>query len=162
MRHGIAAPADAGVAADRDRPLTRKGRDRIYKESQGLLALKISPEHIFTSPLLRAQQTAQVVAEVLKTGEPLEEIGELAPEGSPQELIRRLASYRKAQRILLVGHQPLLGETAAFLLSKSDELEIRFKKGGLCCIEVDRLPPEKAAVLHWMLTPKQLRLLAGP
>lgn len=161
MRHGIAVPAEAGMTSDWERPLTKKGRDRIYKEATGLLALEISPDRIFTSPLLRAQQTAQVVAEVLKMGEALEEIRELAPDRSPQEVIRRLGTYQNIQRILLIGHQPLLGETASYLLSGDDKLEIRLKKGGLCCIEADRLPPEKTAVLHWLLTAKQLRLLAG-
>lgn len=134
----------------------------MYKEAKGLQALDISLDRILTSPLLRSQQTAQVVAEVLNSGRQLEEIRELAPDRSLQELISRLATYRETERILLVGHQPLLGEAASFLLSKGKKVEIKLKKGGLCRIEVDRIPPEKAAVLHWMLTPKQLRLLASP
>ena len=38
--------------------------------------------------------------------------------------------------------------------------EIRLKKGGLCCLEVDGMPPQESAVLHWALTPKQLRFMA--
>ena len=161
MRHGIAALEDSpGVASDGERPLTPKGIKRMRKAAKGLLSLQVSFDRILTSPLLRARQTAQVVTEVLGAEERLQEIPELAPERSVQELVTRLADYGEEKRILLVGHQPLLGETASFLLSRSKMTGIPLKKGGLCCLEIDDLQSETVAVLHWMLTPKQLRLLA--
>ena len=160
LRHGIAVTTHAKIASNAERPLSKKGSERMSKGAKGLLSLGVSFDRILTSPLLRAQQTAQVVAEVLKMGEQLEEIRELAPEGSAEGLIGRLAAYQGKKGLLLVGHQPLLGETASLLLSKGKKIELKLKKGGICCIEVDRLPPEKPGILHWMLTPKQLRSLA--
>jgi len=64
--------------------------------------------------------------------------------------------------MLLVGYESLLSDTASFLiLGKIGlKLDIRFRKGGLCCIEVEQLPPTEPGVLQWHLTVKQLRLLA--
>jgi phosphohistidine phosphatase len=161
MRHGIAAPEDTpGITSDGERPLTPKGIKRMRKAAKGLLSLRVSFDRVLTSPLLRARQTAQVITEVLDAEERLQEIPELAPERSVQELVTRLADYGDETRILLVGHQPLLGETASFLLSRNKMTGIPLKKGGLCCLEIDDLRSEAPAVLNWMLTPKQLRLLA--
>jgi len=161
MRHGIAVPRDAHeIHTDRERPLSPKGLKKMRRAAEGLLTLKLSFDRILTSPLLRAQQTAQVVAEVFNTEDRIEEIPELAPESSIQKLLSSLAAYRESKRLLFVGHQPLLGEIASFLLSGEKGLEMDFKKGGICCIEVDSLPPKKA-LFRWLLTPKQLRLLGG-
>ena len=60
-----------------------------------------------------------------------------------------------------MGHEPLLSGTAAFLVTgkKTVALEIALKKGGLCHIEVDSLPPRSSGTLRALLAPKQLRLL---
>lgn len=162
MRHGIAVRRGApGIHPDRERALTQKGIKRMRKAAKGLLALAIPFDRMLTSPLKRARQTAQLVAEVLNIGDRLEEIQELAPERSVQDLLSSLTTYRKGKHILLVGHEPLLSDTVAFLLSRGKNMGIQLKKGGLCCVEVDDLPPKKAALLHWLLTPKQLRRLSG-
>ena len=67
---------------------------------------------------------------------------------------------RAKKQILLVGHEPLLSSTVSFLLSGKAGAQIQLKKGGLCCLEVDGVPPRKSAVLQWALAPKHLRLLA--
>ncbi len=162
MRHGIAEIQDeSGISSDAERPLTPKGIKRMRKAAKGLLNLEISFDRILTSPLLRARQSADIVAEVLKMGDRVEEISELAAGGSVQDLLSRLGKYRESKGLLLVGHQPLLGETASFLLCKEKGVKLDLKKGGLCYIEMEDLPLEGSAVLHWLLTPKQLRRLAG-
>lgn len=162
MRHGIAV--DRGNTTkpsdDRQRDLTPKGIKRMRKAAAGLLSLSIPFDRILTSPFERARQTAQIVAEVVNMADRLEEIQELCPEQSVQDLLSGLAAYSGKNNILLIGHEPLLSSTVSFLLSGSTGAEIRLKKGGLCCLEVDRFPPKENAVLHWALTPKQLRLLA--
>lgn len=162
MRHGIAVSRTApGIHSDRERALTPKGIKRMRKAAKGLLALAIPFGRILTSPLKRAQQTAHIIAEVLHMEERLEEIQELAPDRSVQDLLSSLATYRGKDHLLLIGHEPLLSETVSFLLSGGKSVGIHLKKGGVCRIEVGDLPPKKAAFLHCMLTPKQLRLLAG-
>jgi hypothetical protein len=40
-------------------------------------------------------------------------------------------------------------------------VRIPLKKGGICRIEIDAVPPTQAGTMHWLLTPKQLRLIAS-
>jgi len=162
MRHGIAV--DRGDTTkpsdDRQRALTPKGIKRMRKAAAGLLSLSIPFDRILTSPLVRARQTADIVAEVLHMEDRVEENQELCPDQSVQDLLSGLAAYAGKSNILLIGHEPLLSSTVSFLLSEKTGAEIRLKKGGVCCLEVDALPPKESAVLNWALTPKQLRLLA--
>ena len=162
MRHGIAADrADSGAGSgDRERPLTPKGIKRMRKAAKGLVALSLSFDRILTSPLERARQTAKIVAQTLQLESQITEIEQLCPDQSVKDLIPGLVAYSGAKKILLVGHEPLLSSTISYLLSGKAGAEIQLKKGGLCCLKVDGIPPQKSAVLQWALTPKQLRLLA--
>jgi phosphohistidine phosphatase len=110
--------------------------------------------------LERARPTAKIVAQVLQLEDRVEEIEQLSPEQSAQDLLSGLVAYSGKKEILLVGHEPQLSSTISVLLSGTSEAVIRLKKGGLCCLQVDGLPPRESAVLHWALTPKQLRLMA--
>ena len=162
LRHGIAAAGDQpGIESDGERPLTPRGIKRMRKEVRGLRRLGIAFDAILTSPLLRARQTAEIVAEMLSLESQLQEISGLAPESSVENLLFGLTRFQNRQHLLLVGHQPLLGKTAAFLLHGKERspLDIELKKGGLCAIEIDSLPPDKLGTLHWLLAPKQLRLM---
>ena len=161
MRHGIAVDrADGGVKADRERTLTPKGIKRMQKAAKGVAVLSLSFDRILSSPLERARQTAKIVAQTLKLEDRLEEIEQLCPDRSAQELLAGLATYSGEKEILLVGHEPLLSSTVSYLLSGKAGAPIQFKKGGLCCIQVDALPPQESAVLCWAVTPKLLRLMA--
>ena len=73
-----------------------------------------------------------------------------------------LMRFQNQSNLLLVGHEPLLGDLAAFLLTLNDEskLGVALKKAGMCRIEIDALPPTERGTLHWLMTPKQLRQLA--
>ncbi|NIO07989.1 MAG: phosphohistidine phosphatase SixA [Deltaproteobacteria bacterium] len=161
MRHGIAVERGApGVKTDRDRQLTAKGVKHVRQEAEGLLALRLSFDRILTSPFPRSSETARIVAEILGIkNNRLAKLAALAPGGTVTELMRSIRPYSKNTRLLLVGHEPLLSETISYLLNGTEEMELRLKKGGICRIEVEGLP-SKGAVLHWLLTPKQLRLLA--
>ncbi|MGH7769180.1 MAG: phosphohistidine phosphatase SixA [Candidatus Binatia bacterium] len=160
MRHGIAVPRDdPKICIDEERPLTRKGSKRMRKAANGLLTLDLDFDRIFTSPLVRARQTAEIVAEKLGLEARLEDLPELSPQTAVEELASRLAGYRELENLLLVGHEPLLSKTVAYLLAGEKELRMELKKGGLCRLELDRLPAESRALLHWMLTPRQLRAL---
>lgn len=161
MRHGIALPKDdPEIHVDEERPLTKKGAKRMRKVAKGLSALDIDFDRIFTSPLVRARQTAEIVAEKLGLEARLEDLPELSPQTPIEELAARLSAFRELKNLLLVGHEPLLSKTAAYLLAREKELRIELKKGGLCRVELEGLPAENRALLHWMLTPRQLRALA--
>ncbi len=162
MRHGIAVAVEQpGMESDGERPLTPKGIKRMRQGTQGLRRLKIAFDAILTSPLVRARQTADIVAEALGLEGQLEEIPELAPESSVDRLISGLPRFRDREHLLLVGHNPLLTHVSSFLITgkKESRFQIDLKKGALCCIEIDGLPPSAPGTLHWFLTPKQLRRL---
>ena len=162
MRHGIAVErADTGVkSSDRERMLTSKGIKRMHKAARGLINLSLAFDRILSSPFERARQTAKIVAQAMHLEDRLEEIQQLCPDQSVQDLLSGLVPYSGDKKILLVGHEPLLSSTVSILLSGTAGAEIRLKKGWLCCLEVGGLPPKESGVLHCALTPKQLRLLA--
>ena len=162
MRHGIAAARDdASVKHDGERPLTSKGIKRMRKAAKGMLRFAIPFDSVLTSPLLRARQTAEIVARTLGIEDRLEEISGLAPESTVEHLVFGLTRYQEREHLLLVGHEPLLSGFAGYLLGgqRAINLSLEFKKGCLCRIETESLSASTPAKLHWLLTPKQLRWL---
>jgi len=151
FRHGIAAD----TLPDRSRPLTEEGIRKTYGSAEGLKKMEIPFDRIFTSPWLRASQTAAILSEVLMLAEP-EEMPELAGDHTAGEFLEALGKC-EGGTFLFVGHQPLLADAASMLLGADGRCEIDLKKSGACCIHVDTLPPRKPAVLRWLMTSKQLR-----
>jgi phosphohistidine phosphatase len=164
MRHGIAADlGEGGILKDEDRPLTPEGRMRMKQAAAGLKELALKFNVILTSPLLRCRQTAEAVAEVLDLQHRVKIMESLAPgkafatgEGGHAEIFLELGAYQ-FDKALLVGHMPDLSEVASFLLAGNRNLNIEFKKGTLCAIEVTSLPPRGPGLLRYLLTPKQMR-----
>ena len=107
LRHTTAvdrAPSDAV------RALTPAGEKEAQIAGAGLAALGIGPTAILSSPLLRARQTAEIVARTLKFSGVITALKELANDHSTAELLRALGPYQMADTILLVGHMPSLAE----------------------------------------------------
>jgi len=157
VRHGIAALASADTQ-DSDRALTAEGTRKMTHAAMGLHRLDVVPEVVLSSPLRRAQETASVLASALGPDVTVEIYQPLAPGSAPVEVLRGLRPYRTVHNLMLVGHQPDLGELASYLLTGSPELvPLPFKKGAIAAIEVATLPPRANGVLRWFLTPKQLR-----
>lgn len=156
FRHGIAVDRGDPAYVDKDRPLTPEGESKTRGAAQGLWRLKMPFDAVLTSPWLRAKQTAAILTEVLEQPE-ARELPELAGDRSAEELLAALTTFR-GRCILLVGHEPLLSETAVTLLGGRWTLDL--KKSGACAIEVDALPLRKPAQLLWHLTSRQLRWIA--
>lgn len=167
LRHGIAADLSLGIKRDADRPLTKEGWRKMRDEARGMQKLGIDFDLIFTSPYLRTRQTAMAVAEVyafdadniisvetLAAGRPFAH----PPYRNP-EVFTDIGAY-DFQKALIVGHMPDMSEMASLLLTDTITANFAFKKGALCLLEVDGLPPRHPGVLRWMLTPKQLVALA--
>lgn len=132
----------------------------MAEEAKGLRNLKVNPEVILTSPMRRALETANIIAEQLG-GIKLEQLSELAQGFSgPTEVLEALRSYKDFKEIALVGHQPSLGEMASFMLTGSmNGCEIEFKKGGVICLDqISPLNPDRY-ILVWSMPPKVLRSL---
>ena len=158
VRHAIAAERGPKWPDDGKRPLTHKGMARMRLVVRGLRRLGAEIDLVLTSPLVRAQQTAEILAEGLGTAPHVTVLKALAPGEPPSAVAAALATHPSARGIALVGHEPGLGELAAWLTSAREPIE--FKKGGVCRIDVAALPPGRNGKLVWLALPKMLRALA--
>jgi len=158
LRHGIAADRGSNeYASDSQRPLTSDGVKKLRRTVSAMQSLDLSFELILSSPYVRARQTAELVAEGLGLMRALELSSVLEPGADLEALIADLASRKKnVDRILLVGHEPMLSSLISLLLSGEEDLEITLKKGGLCKLVIRTISPGRCATLEWLLTPKHL------
>jgi phosphohistidine phosphatase SixA len=84
----------------------------------------------------------------------------LRPGADPQALIAFLAKHSNRRHVLVVGHEPDLGELAARLIGAGRSANMPFKKGGCCLIVFTEFPPKSQGRLVWWLTPRVMRKLA--
>ncbi len=160
LRHAEAEPlGESNHFRDDLRALTGEGRKQMKNAALGLQALNIQFDLVASSPLVRARETAEIVGEIGKSGEPIAIWDELSPGVKPAALFERIKSCGQKGSILLVGHEPDMGIIASHLLVGSGKISMPFKKAGLCRIEVDEFPPNLPGTLKWMLTPKILARL---
>jgi phosphohistidine phosphatase len=157
VRHAIAAERGEDWPDDDKRPLTEKGIVRFKDGVTGLKWLEVTLDEIFTSALVRAKQTADLLAAGVDGKPSVKVLEALAPGQSPEEVMKQLARAAKRRRIALVGHEPGLGELAAHLIGAKRPLE--FRKGGVCRIDLQGLTEKRPGVLIWFVTPKMLRHL---
>lgn len=165
MRHGIAVPREEHLdKPDAGRALTEEGVRKTVQVAKGIVQLGITCDWIFTSPLVRARQTAEIAAQAIGLKERIEEWPELGAGASNEALLRRLQTAARQKQLgaaLLVGHEPQLSELTSMLLSGTSKLSVDFRKAGICCLQVGPALKWGQATLHWLLTPKQLRLLGN-
>jgi len=155
LRHAIAEDASAS-GRDEDRRLTGEGKRKLREVVAGMRALELPVERVLTSPLRRAIETAEIVAEGY--GVEVDETSALAPGAGPDATIAALADVGRASGIVLVGHEPDLAGLASTLLTGTPSLvHMAFRKSGLAGIVVATLPPRSAGALEFFLTPAQLR-----
>jgi len=115
---------------------------------------------IVTSPLVRAVETAEIIAESLGSSVPMDFCDALRPGGSPEGLIAFLAKQAVRKRVLVVGHEPDLSQLAARLVGAGRHANLSFKKAGCCLITFHEFPPKYPGELVWWLTPRLMRKLA--
>jgi len=160
MRHGLAAlRAGTAVADDAKRPLTPAGKQKMRGIASGLVNLGMDVDWIVSSPLVRAVETAEIVKEALSSNPSLEICDALRPGGSGEAVITFLAKRKDCSRVLVVGHEPDLGELAARLIGAGRNANMPFKKGGCCLITFLVFPPKAPGRLVWWLTPRVMKKL---
>ncbi len=155
LRHGEAGNRQKMIAADTKRALTAVGREEIAEVAKGMSRLKINLDKILTSPLVRARETADIVAKNQKTAT-VEEWGELKPEGSRKEFYERLSKLRSDSTVLVVGHEPYLS-TMILEIMGSPSGHLMLKKGGLARLQVSAFAPKIRGELRWLLSPKLIK-----
>jgi phosphohistidine phosphatase len=166
MRHGPAEEAGPASSDDRARPLSMAGRKDTRRAARGLYVLGIAKEirAILTSPLLRARETAEIVARELDLERSLRETETLAPGFSRKALGREVEEAAEGAGALVVGHEPDMGELVAWLLAgRADGVATPMKKAGVACLEAgrDALGGGGGATLIWFATPAMLRAIGA-
>ncbi|MBV8488999.1 MAG: histidine phosphatase family protein [Candidatus Eremiobacteraeota bacterium] len=149
LRHGVAIDREVWDRDDSERPLTPDGISRMKREAKTMASLDVSPSVILTSPLVRAKQTADVVADRLKLKAVSDDRLGLDFDA---EAIRAIAAERGgAASIMVVGHEPSMSETIGAITGGS---HLDLKKGGLACVDFD--DEKGTATLTLLLAPKVL------
>ncbi len=115
VRHAEAVDRSDDISEEQ-RYLTPRGRKRFRKVAKALRKTGGAPDLILTSPLLRAVQTADILAESLRYEGDLLVTTLLSPGFRPQKLDRLLELNPQATEMVLVGHEPDLGIVAGSLL----------------------------------------------
>jgi phosphohistidine phosphatase len=151
VRHGIAAPLGGKVVRDESRPLTAQGRRHLRQVAAALVHLTAPPRAILTSPLLRARQTAEILAQAW--GDLRPEIAPALAQGDIRDIRRALASFNNEDTIVLVGHENWISEFTAHLLGGNSGRAFRYRKGGVALLEIDA----GRATLLWFLPPRVFR-----
>lgn len=163
IRHAIAEPlGKENQFSDEKRSLTVEGRIRMREIVKGLVNLGVEFDLILTSPLARAVETAEIVAAAAGLSKKdITQTENLAPGAAAENLFAEIKGLAGAEAVALVGHQPDLGILISRIIqSDRGVLSIQLKKGSVCCINIAETVPALRGEMMWMLTPRQLRLLA--
>ena len=148
MRVTLIRHAEAGDDAPRDetRALTVRGRKDARRLGRALARRGVRFTLIVTSPLVRAVQTAEIVAAATEFRGRMPATDVLVPEASASDVVALLAKIADEKSVALVAHEPILSAVAAALtrkgrypaLRKAEALRIRLPDG-----------PEAGGSLRW-------------
>jgi phosphohistidine phosphatase len=157
VRHGIAVDReDPKCPPDPERYLTEEGVEKTKQVAAGVVALGVTADLFFTSPYVRAAQTAEIFAAALDYAkQKIRQSNLLLPGTEPTLLFRELAKERQASSVFLFGHAPQLDDVIATALGSKRHFTA-LKKAGVAHVELKRVSPP-IGVLVWLATPKLLR-----
>jgi phosphohistidine phosphatase len=129
LRHGEAVPHESG--SDDERELTDRGRDQARAAGRALRALEVEVHLCFTSPKVRARQTADLACAELSVA-PVDE-DSLADGFDGRAALELMAAAGADQRVLVVGHEPDFSQVVYDLTGG----RVDFKKGGVAGVRLD-------------------------
>ena len=144
LRHGEADWPDWDKPDD-ERPLTDRGRREMRRVAKLLDRLEFSVDAILTSPLPRASQTAEIVAQRLGIGMQIE--SKLA-HGFSLERLRQMAGKVEGESIMVVGHEPEFSAVIEELTGG----DVKISKGGIALVDANR--GCTSGKLLWLFPPK--------
>ena len=150
LRHGTAIARGQWEGDDGDRPLSDEGREEMVRVAAGLAKLELGLDLIVTSPLARALQTAEIVAEQLGIQDKMVLDERLGAGFSANRLPKVLRTYADAKSLMLVGHEPGLSAAVESLVGG----RIILKKGGMAYVQLADVA--KKGELAWLLQPRTI------
>ena len=160
LRHGKAESTSA-TGRDFDRSLTGEGRDILRASARGMVALGVEIDLLVSSPLVRAVQTADELAPAF-AGVRREVWDELACGVDEIALAARIDEHPRVRGLMLVGHEPDIGEMISFLLTGNrGGFMTHVRTGNVACLSAGATPPGGRAVLEWVMTARQLGRVAA-
>ncbi len=134
------------VESDLDRALTPKGERQAQRMADWLNQRLAHSTRILVSPALRCQQTAKALGKKFKT------LAEIAPDGNGESLLKAARWPDASEPVLVIGHQPMLGFVASFLLSGQPQ-EWTIKKGAIWWIRGRNREDREQVVLQAVQSP---------
>jgi phosphohistidine phosphatase len=155
LRHASAEDR-SGSGRDADRTLTEDGHKRAREVARGLAALEPGIELVLTSPFARARQTAEPAARALKLADKMRETAALQPDRDPEEILAEVRA-EGAAAVLLVGHEPHLGELLGRLVLGRPGLAMPMKKAAVARLD---WPGTGPATLRALLPGRLLAVIA--
>lgn len=160
LRHAIATEPEHGDR-NAERTLTHEGRERMRRSTRCWDGLGVVVDVIMTSPYTRARQTAEIAGHALGIPDRVEVCPQLAAGASPSEIVRVVAERcQEDHRVMLIGHEPDLGQLVSLLVCGDDRASFRMKKAGLTKLSVEGPLAGRCAVLEWHLWPRHMLLMA--
>jgi len=144
IRHGKASNM---ADTDHARPLTEVGVERTQLIARVLLRLEVAPVRIVASPRVRAQQTAEIIAQTLVLSF---ETSDLVNYEFDLSAVSELISGLKPDsEVVFVGHNPSMSEVVQEMTGAT----LSLKTSAVACVDVTP-PGLTLARLHWLLTPR--------
>lgn len=162
LRHGQAVESNEWRGAEIDRPLTDAGRDEMHGVARGLRALDLRLTAIYSSPLARARETAEIAAQAFALT--VIDSPALASDCDLDDLTLLLAQHSHDEAVMFVGHEPDLVTMIGRLIAKSGLAHVTMKKASCCAIHLygaaDR-PLAGRGELRWLMTAQQLTAIGA-
>lgn len=157
LRHGDANSDSKKITNDSKRDLTETGIKEIENISSLFAEFDIEISHVFSSPLRRAKQTAEIILKNQKKAK-MTELAELKPEGTPSAVFKKIIK-QNGSVILVIGHNPLLLDIVNHITNTEKQIadSLALKTGGLAKIKITIMEPQLRGHLEWLLTPKIIR-----
>ena len=151
VRHAVAAERDEFDGPDAERPLTAKGRRRFRDFCRWLERQTRMPQCIISSPLVRAAETAAILAKAAGVRKSAVQFTDLLAPGVDVRELLHFVRDLSAEHVALVGHEPDMSAILAELVGGG---AFRFDKGFIAEIEFGSLPPAGDGRLAWFVGPK--------
>lgn len=150
LRHAQAGTYSGNAQEDFHRPLTQTGIDHTHRLAALLKQVNVKPDYIFSSPLKRAHQTAEIVGGALGVAVEIREA--LAPGFRPSDVAALIAHMKNDESVMFTGHEPDFSSVVGALIGGG---RVVMKKGGLARIDAYSRTPIHGELV-WMLAPKLL------